>query len=205
MITDRTLARLRTSASLALLTPGLSVAIEVEGVPVVDARRGPFPEPAPDEPPRATIPVCAFHRCVGKAHGLRRKGSQVEMVGVPGDLEPDIVLSGTLEVSVLPGGIVRRTADGSWFHLNALSLPVDAVGPVAQSIADRTGVHISLHADRVLDVTVCVTDTPVRDRAAAHEAIDALEQVAAVATVESLASLLEAEPDWDAAAVALAD
>lgn len=201
MITDRTLASLRTAASLMLLTPGLSVAVEVEGVPVVEARRPPFPEVTDDD--RAVIPVCAFHRCVGKAHALRRHGSRVEMVGVPGDLEPDIALDGTLDVSILVGGIVRRTIDDSWIHLNALSLPVDVVGPVARDVAERTGVHITLHADRVLDVTVTVTDTPRRDRAAAHEALDALEEVAAVATVESLVAMLDAAPDWDAAAEAI--
>lgn len=199
MITDRTLARLRTSASMVLVTPGLSVAVDVEGEPVVEARRPPFPDGAEE---RRIIPVCAFHRCVGRAHELRRQGSRVEMVGVEGDLEPTVTVHGGAGIQVLPTGIVRRTVDASWWHLNALSLPVDAVAPVAHEVSERTGVAITLHADRVLDVTVTVTEGPARDRAAAFEAIDALEHVAAVATVEAMVAVLEADTDWDAVVAA---
>lgn len=191
MITDRTLANLRTSASLVLLTPGLSVSVDVGAASVVQARRPPFDS---DE---RVIPVCAFHRCVGRAHGMRRAGSRVEMVGVAGDLEPTVNLAGSDDVTILPGGMVRRYSDGSWLHLVALTLVAEAVEPVAAAVAERAGVHMSLHADRVLDVTVLVADTPAGDRAAAAEAIDALEEICAVATVESLAGMLAAEPDWD--------
>lgn len=193
MITDRTLANLRTAASLVLLTPGLSVSVEVDGDPVVQARRPPF---ASDE---RIIPVCAFHRCVGRAHGMRRSGSRVEMVGVAGDLEPTVNLHGSRDVSVRPGGIVRRSSDGSWLQLVALSLPAEDVEPVASVVAEDAGVHMALHADRVLDVTVLVSDTPAGDRAAASEAIDALEKIAAVTTVDAFVGMLDAESEWDMA------
>lgn len=193
MITDRTLAHLRTSASLLLVTPGLALSVDVDGRQIVRAHRSPF---ADDE---NAIPVCAFHRCVGRAHGLRRAGSQVEMVGLPGDLEPTVVLEGSRDVQVLPGGMVRRSSDGSWLHLNALSLPAEAVEQIAAEATERAGVSMSLHSDRVLDVTVLVTDTPAGDRAAAAEAIDVLEHVAAVATVESLVAMLDTPTDWSIA------
>lgn len=199
MITDRTLANLRTAASLVLLTPGLSVSVEVGGDAVVQARRPPF------DPDERIIPVCAFHRCVGRAHGMRRAGSRVEMVGVAGDLEPTVNLQGSGDVNVGPGGIVRRSSDGSWLHLVALSLPSEAVEPVAAVVAEDAGVHMALHADRVLDVTVLVADTPAGDRAAASEAIDALERIAAKTTVDAIVGMLDVGSEWDVTELTTAD
>lgn len=193
MITDRTLASLRTAASLVLLTPGLSVSVEVGETRVVEASR----DLGRPEGGSSIIPVCAFHRCVGKAHHLRRSGSQVEMVGISGDLEPTVTLECDDDVRMVPGGTVRRRANDTWIHLHALSLPVEQVEPAADRVCQETGVDLELHADRVTDVTVLVTYSPYRDRAAAHRAIDTIERVAAAATVDALVDLLDPQTDWD--------
>lgn len=194
MITDRTLAQLRTSASLALLVPGLSVTVSVDDRVVVEASRPPFLHQ--DHP---ILPVCAFHRSVVRAHDLRRTGSRVEMVGLAGDLEPLVELQPGPQVRVVPGGIVRHKSDISCLHLCALSLPVDRVEAAATDVADRTGLDLHLHADRSLDVTVVLSDTRPGDTLAARGAVEALETVAAVSTVDALAELLEPEStDWEA-------
>lgn len=193
MITDRTLAQLRTAAALALLVPGVSVDVTVEGRPVVHAGRMPLPDVE-----HPALPVCAFHRSVARAHDLRRQGTRVEMVGIDGDLEPQIDLLAGDHVRLVPGGVVRLESE-MWLHVLALSLPVERVGAVAREVAADTGIGVDLHADRSLDVTVLVTDTPGGDLDAARAAIDTLERVAARATVDAFVELVQpATTDWDA-------
>ena len=194
MITDRTLANLRTSAALALLVPGISVAVRVGDRTVVEASR------TAGDAAHPVLPVCAFHRSVVRAHDLRRSGTRVEMVGVDGNLEPDVLLEFGPEVRQVPGGVIRRTGD-TWLHLYALSLGVEAVEPataalVAESGTDGPDVH--LHADRSLDVTIVVTDTPAGDKPAARGAVEMLESIAARATVDALERwVVPGGHDWD--------
>lgn len=197
-ITDQTLANLRTTAALLLVCPGLVATGGVDGRAVVEARRPPVPEA--DHP---IIPVCAFHRCVAKAHDLRRSGQQVQMVGVEGDREPFIALVAEDDaLRMIPGGVVRRCVDDRWYHLLSVSLPVEAIEEFAADVVAATGIDIVLHADRMLDVTVLVTDTPRGDKRVARDAIDAIEQVAAMATVEWMLARL-APGDVDAGITAL--
>ncbi|MDZ7675609.1 MAG: hypothetical protein U5K30_11145 [Acidimicrobiales bacterium] len=193
VITDRTLAQLRTSAALALLLPGMSVDVRVGDETVVHATRMPFPDA--DHP---ILPVCAFHRSVVRALDLRKNGTRVQMVGIAGDLEPDVELVPGEHIRIVPGGVVRFESE-SWFHFCTLSLPVERVEPVARVVAADTGVVVDLHADRSLDVTVAVTDTPSGDVGATRDAIDALERVAAAATVDALVDLVQPDDtDWEA-------
>lgn len=187
MITDRTLADLRTSAALALLVPGIGVAVQVGDRTVVEASRPPFG--ASGHP---VLPICAFHRSVVRAHDLRKEGTRVEMVGLDGGLEPDVALRCAPAVKQIPGGVVRHAGD-TWLHLCALSLPVEVVESATASVLDETGssLDVHLHADRSLDVTVVVTDTPVGDKPAARDAVDVIEAIAARATVASLVDLVE--------------
>lgn len=194
MITDRTLAHLRTSAAAALLVPGLSVTVEVEGRIVVEATRPPFLH---DDHP--VLSICAFHRSVVRAHELRQRGSRVEMVGLAGDLEPTVELVPGPDVRIVPGGVIRVRGDESCFHLCPLSFPVERVEAAAVDVSDRCGVIVDLHADRSLDVTVAMVETPRGEVRAGRAAVEALEQLAAVATVDALVELVQPEiTDWEA-------
>ena len=194
MITDRTLANLRTSAALALLVPGISVAVRVGDRTVVEASRGEADASHP------VLPVCAFHRSVVRAHDYRRSGTRVEMVGVDGNLEPEVLLQCGPELRQVPGGVIRRTAD-TWLHLCALSLGVDAVEPATAAVVDEFGIdgpEVHLHADRSLDVTIAVTDTPAGDKPAARRAVEMLETIAARATVDALEHwVVPSGHDWE--------
>lgn len=195
MITDRTLANLRTSAALALLVPGISVAVRVGERTVVEASRAPGVEES-----HPVIPVCAFHRSVVRAHDLRRAGTRVEMVGVDGALEPDVLLECGPDLRFVPGGVVRRAGD-TWLHLCALSLGIDAVEPATARVVDEfgpDGPDVHLHADRSLDVTVAVTDTPAGDKLTARRGVEMLETIAASATVDALERwVAPGGRDWD--------
>ncbi len=194
MITDRTLANLRTSAALALLVPGISIEASVGDRVIVEAARPPFRDVE-----HPVLPICAFHRSVVRAHELRRNGTRVEMVGLDGGLEPEIRLRCDPEISIVPGGVVRRSGE-SWLHLCALSLAVDAVEAATAAICAETGtaLEVHLHADRSLDVTIVVTDTPTGDKTTARAAVDLIEAIAARATIDSLVDLVHpAETDWD--------
>lgn len=193
MTTDRPLAHLRTAAALALLVPGVSIDVAVEGRPVVHASR--MPRPDLDHP---ALPVCVFHRSVVRAHDLRKQGTRVEMVGIDGDLEPEIELVAGEHLRLVPGGVVRLESE-MWLHFLPLALPVERVESVAREVAADTGVGVDLHADRSLDVTVGITDTPGGDTDAARAAIDTLERVAARATVDAFVDLVQPDTtDWDA-------
>lgn len=187
MITDRTLADLRTSAALSLLVPGIGVAVQVDERVVVEAARPPFGASA-----HPVLPICAFHRSVVRAHDLRKQGTRVEMVGLDGDLEPDVGLRCGPGVKLIPGGVVRHAGD-TWLHLCALSLPIDTVEPATASVFEETGssLDVHLHADRSLDVTIVVTDTPAGDKPSARDAVELIEAIAARATIASLVDLVE--------------
>lgn len=187
MITDRTLADLRTAAAISLLVPDIGVSVRVEERVIVEAGRPPF-----EVSTHPVLPVCAFHRSVVRAHRLRTQGTRVEMVGLDGDLEPDIGLRCSPAVKQIPGGVVRH-AGSTWLHLCALALPVAVVEPAAASVFAETGsdLDVHLHADRSLDVTIVVTDTPLRDKTAARAAVDLIEAIAARATVASLVDFVE--------------
>lgn len=195
MISDRTLANLRTSAALALLVPGISVSVRVGDRTVVEAARA-----SDDDAQHPVLPVCAFHRSVVRAHDLRRSGTRVEMVGVDGALEPDVVLECGLDLRLVPGGVIRRSGE-SWMHLCALSLGVDDVEQATAAIVGERGSatpDVHLHADRSLDVTIAVTDTPAGDKHAARQAVELLETIAARATIDALERWIAPEGrDWD--------
>ena len=202
MITDRTLADLRTAAALALLVPGIGVSVRVEDRVVVEAGRPPFG--ASEHP---VLPVCAFHRSVVRAHDLRKSGTRVDMVGLDGGVEPAVELRCSDAIKEIPGGVVRHAGD-TWLHLCSLSLPIDVVEPATASVFAETGsdLDVHLHADRSLDVTIVVTDTPVRDKPAARAAVDVIEAIAARSTITSLVGLVEpSEEGWDQLLVTPAD
>ncbi|MDE0802221.1 MAG: hypothetical protein OSA99_02750 [Acidimicrobiales bacterium] len=187
MITDRTLADLRTAAAISLLVPDIGVSVRVGDHLVVEAARPPF-----EVSTHPVLPVCSFHRSVVRAHQLRTQGTRVEMVGLDGGLEPDIGLRCSPAVKQIPGGVVRH-AGSTWLHLLALALPIDVVETAASSVFAETGseLDVHLHADRSLDVTIVVTDTPLRDKGAARGAVGLIEAIAARATVASLVDLVE--------------
>lgn len=194
MISDRTLSNLRTSAALALLVPGITVEVRVGDHPVVEAARPPFGDTS-----HPVLPVCAFHRSVVRAHELRKSGARVEMVGLVGGLEPEIELRCAPTLRVVPGGVIRHAGD-SWLHLCALSLGVDRVEPAAAAVFAETGtdLDVHLHADRSLDVTVVVADTPRGDKVAGRAAVEVVEAIAARATIDSLVEwIAPSRRDWD--------
>jgi hypothetical protein len=103
--------------------------------------------------------------------------------------------------------VLRRSGE-TWLHFCALSIAVDRVEPATAEVFAETGstLDVHLHADRSLDVTVGVVDTPAGDKVAARGAVDLLEAIAAKATVGALVELVQpGEADWDALLVRRGD